>query len=55
VSIVAVPSERTRRISELEATLHELLRHPIDAQPYREELTSVEAELLELYQQKETG
>jgi hypothetical protein len=46
------PSEHTRRIAELEHVRAELLAHPLDAAPYLEELASVEAALLELYDQE---
>jgi hypothetical protein len=42
------PSERTRRIGELEAVRADLREFPVDAEPYTEELRSVEAELLAL-------
>jgi hypothetical protein len=46
------PSDRARRIGELESVRIELLRHPVDAEPYHEELASIEAELLALLREE---
>jgi hypothetical protein len=51
--IEITPSEHTRRIAELEQVRADLMRHPVDAAPYLEELAGVEAALLELYDQAE--
>jgi hypothetical protein len=45
---VVPPSQRTCRIAELEAVLRDLREFPVDAQPYVEEVRSVEADLLHL-------
>ena len=42
------PSDRTRRITELETLLRELRHHPTDTDAYRGELRSVEHELRSL-------
>jgi hypothetical protein len=42
------PSPRARKIAECEAVLHDLREFPVDAEPYVEEVRSVEAELREL-------
>jgi uncharacterized protein (DUF58 family) len=42
------PSERTRRIAEIEAVLHQLREKPEDTDAYRAELRNVERKRMEL-------
>jgi hypothetical protein len=42
------PDQRSQRIAEAQAVLADLREHPIDCEPYVEELRAVERELREL-------